>query len=71
MEMPKVAAPKIGVTPIQFLKEVRLELKKVIWPTKNDVIKMTGIVLGVSIVVGLFLSGLDIGFTKLVSFIIK
>jgi preprotein translocase subunit SecE len=54
-----------------FLKEVRAELKKVKWPTRSEVIKMTAIVLGVSTVVGAFIAGLDYLLTNLMGLIIK
>lgn len=50
-----------------FLKEVRVELKKVNWPTKKEAIKYTLIVIGVSFVVAIFLGGLDFLFTWLIS----
>jgi len=57
---------------VTFLKEVRLEMKKVNWPTRNETIKYTLIVLGVSVVVAAYLGGLDILFTTLLNkFIIK
>lgn len=71
MDLPKVTAPKIGVSPKQFLKEARIELKKVKWPSRQEVTKLTGIVLGVSIVVGLFLAGLDFLLTNLMGVIIR
>lgn len=71
MDIPKITAPKIGRSPIKFLKEVKTELKKVKWPTQPEVIKMTGIVIAVSIIVGLFIALLDFIFTKLMELIIK
>jgi len=57
---------------ISFLKEVRLEVKKVNWPTKQETLRYTLIVLGVSIGVALYLGGLDVVFkTILDKFIIK
>lgn len=44
---------------VTFLKEVRLEMKKVNWPTRQETIKYTLIVIGASVVVALFLGGLD------------
>lgn len=44
---------------VSFLKEVRLELKKVNWPTRKETIKYTLIVIGASLVVAAFLGGLD------------
>ena len=52
---------------ITFLKEVRVELKKVNWPTKNETIKYTLIIIGVSLAVAIFLGGLDFIFTWLIS----
>jgi len=52
---------------ITFLKEVRVELKKVNWPTRNETIKYTLIIIGVSLVVAIFLGGLDFIFTWLIS----
>jgi preprotein translocase subunit SecE len=43
-----------------FFKEVGLEMKKVNWPTKKEALKDTLIVISISVVVALFLGGLDI-----------
>ena len=48
-----------------FLKEVQLELKKVNWPTKQETLKYTFIVIMVSAAVAAFLGGLDFVFTKI------
>jgi len=48
-----------------FLKEVKVELKKVNWPTKQETTKYTLIVIGVSLAVAIFLGGLDFIFTWL------
>lgn len=49
-----------------FLKEVKVELKKVNWPTKQETIKYTLIIIGVSLAVMIFLGGLDFLFTWLI-----
>ena len=46
-----------------FLKEVRLEMKKVNWPTREETIRYTLIVIGVSFFVALYLGGLDYVFS--------
>jgi len=56
--------PKKAIT---FLKEVRVELKRVTWPTRQQTIKYTLIVIGLSLVVAAFLGGLDFFFTWLLS----
>lgn len=48
---------------ITFLKEVQLEMKKVNWPTREETIKYTFIVIAVSFGVALFLGVLDFVFT--------
>ena len=56
----------------QFLKEARQELKKVSWPSRQETIKYTLIVIGVSLAVAIFLGGLDFLFTwALQRFILK
>ncbi|MFH0852033.1 MAG: preprotein translocase subunit SecE [bacterium] len=50
-----------------FLKEVKVELKKVTWPTRQETIKYTLLVIGVSAGVAIFLGGLDYIFQLLLS----
>lgn len=52
---------------ITFLKEVQLEMKKVNWPTREQTIKYTLIVVGVSVAVAAFLGTLDFIFTTLLN----
>jgi len=59
------------INPAKFLAEVKTELLKVTWPTKNEVIRLTGVVIVISLIVGLFVGGLDFIFTKLVEIILK
>ena len=47
---------------IQFFKEARVELKKVVWPSKKEVGKGTLIVIGVSVVTAVYLGLLDLIF---------
>jgi len=55
----------------KFLKEVQTELKKVTWPTREQAIRLTGIVVGVSLVVGLYIGVLDYGLTKLIGLVVR
>jgi preprotein translocase subunit SecE len=52
--------------PRQFLREVRNELKKVAWPSRQEVITYTVVVLVSTVFVTLFVFGLDYGFAKAV-----
>lgn len=45
----------------KYLKDLRSEIKKVVWPTKKQIINNTGIVLTVMVIMGLFLAGVDLG----------
>ncbi|MCX6764220.1 MAG: preprotein translocase subunit SecE [Candidatus Nealsonbacteria bacterium] len=49
---------------INFLKEVQLEVKKVNWPTREETLKYTFIVIIFSALVALFLGGLDVVFNN-------
>ncbi|TSC78383.1 MAG: Protein translocase subunit SecE [Parcubacteria group bacterium Gr01-1014_33] len=44
---------------ITYLKESKLELKKVTWPTREETIRYTVTVIVISGVVAIFLGGLD------------
>jgi preprotein translocase subunit SecE len=53
--------------PLEFLREVVAELKKVVWPTREETSRLTFIVLLVSIAVGIVLGIIDLGFTEVFS----
>jgi len=55
-----------------FFREARAELMKVNWPTKQQAINYTLMVIGISVVVAIFLGGLDYFFVKLLkTYILK
>jgi len=58
-----------GKTFISFAKDSRLEVRKVVWPTRQETVQTTLIILAVSAIVGLILWGLDGVFVRLVAFI--
>jgi preprotein translocase subunit SecE len=63
--MPKVTAPT------KFVKEVIGELKKVEWPTRAETIKLTVIVILISVAVGAFIGVLDATFLRTTSFLFR
>lgn len=68
----KLGSPTGGsITPQQFINQSIAELKKVVWPTKKQVVKLTAVVIGVSLATGLFIGGLDYLFTNLIGILIK
>ncbi len=57
---------------INYLKETRVELKHVNWPTKKTTIRFTFLVIGISLAVALYLGFFDFIFTRLLdTFIFK
>ena len=56
---------------INFLKEAQAELSKVVWPTREQTIRYSFLVIVVAVVVGLLLGGLDYILTLLQDFILK
>jgi len=48
---------------INFIKEARTELKKVVWPKRSEIKKFTLIVIGVSVATAIFLGLLDFLFS--------
>lgn len=61
----KKPAPKGG-----FFKSVMVELKKVHWPEKEKVVKYTGVVFGVVIVLGTIVWLFDTGFSAMLSLVV-
>ena len=56
--------------PINFVRDVRSELRKVAWPTQRETINLTAVVIALSVVVGLFLGGVDFVFQELFRFLL-
>jgi preprotein translocase subunit SecE len=56
---------KAGQGIVRLYKEVRAELKKVIWPNKTQLINNTTTVLLFCLIVGVIIWVADAGFTKL------
>ena len=58
------------VSPITFVKQSYDELKKVTWPTSDEVIRLTVAVIIISLAVAFFLGALDALFAKIVQVIV-
>lgn len=48
----------------QFLEGILEELKKVTWPTRKQAIRLTGIVIGISLIIGIYVGIIDVLLTK-------
>ena len=55
------------VRPLKFLKEVRSELKRVVWPTRQEAVRLTTVVIIVSVLVGIYIGALDYILTKIMA----
>jgi preprotein translocase subunit SecE len=51
---------------IQFLREVKVELKKVTWPSRKQTLGSTAVVLAIVLMISLFLGVVDIGLSNLI-----
>jgi preprotein translocase subunit SecE len=65
------AAPRVGGGGLlswrpRFLMDVISELRKVVWPSREDTFHMAVVVVIVTIIFGALLGGIDIGFSWLV-----
>lgn len=56
---------------IRYFKDSLQELHKVSWPTKNQAVRLTLIVIGFSIAVAIFIGVVDYIFTFAYSYLIK
>ena len=56
---------------ILFLKDVRGELRKVTWPSKQDVIGSTIVVIVCTLIIGIYLWLCDFVFSRILGLIIR
>ncbi len=56
---------------VQFLREVRTELKKVTWPTRKQTLGSTAVVLVLVLIISLFLGLVDMGLAGIVGLIFR
>jgi preprotein translocase subunit SecE len=55
----------------QFLREVKIELKKVTWPSRKETVASTAVVIILVIIVSAFLGLVDVGLSTLIRFVLK
>jgi preprotein translocase subunit SecE len=61
----KPAKPKKENRIVRYFKQTRAELRKVTWPSREEAIRLTAIVLGMTIVMAAFLGLVDYIFARL------
>ncbi|MEA3486150.1 MAG: preprotein translocase subunit SecE [Thermodesulfobacteriota bacterium] len=54
----------------RFLREAKVELKKVTWPTPKEALASTSVVIVVVIIVSIFLGVVDLGLTKIIRLVL-
>ena len=62
---------KRGNPVIRYLKETRSELKKVVWPSREETAKLTMIVIAVTVVMSISLGLIDYILARLFGLIIR
>lgn len=55
---------------VKYFREARAEMRKVTWPTRQEALYLTGIVLAVTVAMSILLWILDILFTGMMSALI-
>ena len=61
----------MAFNPINYLKESRTELERVVWPTPSQTVRLTLVVIIISVIVGAYIAGLDTLLTKITETFIK
>ncbi len=57
--------------PIKFLKEVKVQLTKVSWPTKDELIGATAVVIVITAITAVFVGVVDLIFSRLLSWVFR
>ena len=52
--------------PLQFVREVRGELRRVVWPSRQQIVSYSVVVLVLTLVLGALVYGMDEGIRRLV-----
>lgn len=55
----------------EYLKEAREEIKKVVWPTREETLRSTLVVIAMSAAVAVFFWALDLLYNRALAFLIK
>jgi len=61
---------RLGKSTVKFFKDLKSELKKIVWPTPKETLNGTIVVAVAVVVVGAFVGLLDALFTFLLQFVI-
>lgn len=56
---------------VRFLKEARMELKRVKWPTRKELLTSTAVVIVLTLIVAFYLGLVDFGLIKIIKVIVR
>jgi preprotein translocase subunit SecE len=59
-------AGRRGIGPMRFVRECVAELRKVLWPSRNELVTYSAVVIIFVVVMVALVAGLDVAFAKLV-----
>lgn len=65
-----VSSAKIFKKAVQFLRDARMELKKVKWPTRKELLASTAVVIVLTLFVAFYLGLVDFGLIKIIKTIV-
>ena len=70
---PSTAKPTTNLiqAAIQYLREVKIELKKVTWPSRKQTIGSTAVVIALVLIISMFLGAVDIGLSNLIRVVLQ
>ena len=69
--LPVVGKSNFLTDALQFLREVKIELKKVTWPSRKQTIGSTAVVIVLVMIKSLFLGIVDVGLSSLIRVVLQ
>jgi preprotein translocase subunit SecE len=54
-----------------FIRELRSEIRKVVWPSRREVVNLTAVIVALSAVLGAFLGGIDYIFQEFFRYLLR
>ena len=58
-----------GIT--TWVRDIRGEMRKVVWPTREEATKLTAVVIVISVIVGFFLGAVDAVFSTIIQWLLQ
>ena len=65
-----IKTPRFVTVSVDFLREVRTELKRVAWPSRQQTVGTTAVVLVLVLIFSFFLGAVDTSLTKMISLVL-